>query len=133
MNKTFITLLLLVAALMTTPCLHADSEAKAIATFLSTEGDLGYIKEENGPVQYIFKLTNTGNAPLVIIDAIPSCGCTAADYPKQPIAVGDTVDVRVIFDPTGFRGAFTKDITVKTNGKKRRTTLQIIGSVIPKN
>lgn len=133
MNKTIITLLLLAAAIVSTNCLHAESEAKAIATVLSTEGDLGYIKEANGPVQYIFKLTNTGNAPLVIYDVEPTCGCVAADYPKQPIAPGDTVDIRVIFDPTGHRGAFTKDVKVRTNGKKRRTTLQIIGSVIPKN
>ena len=35
-----------------------------------------------------FKITNTGNNPLVIFRISVSCGCTRATYDKQPIAPG---------------------------------------------
>src|SRR5215212_7313140 len=35
-----------------------------------------------------FRFKNTGKNPLVIESVHPACGCTVADYPKEPIAPG---------------------------------------------
>lgn len=111
---------------------RADDEALPVAAFDKDVCDLGYIKEANGPVECQFKVTNTGEAPLVIISVKPSCGCTAANYTTAPITAGQEGVINVEFDPTGFIGGFRKTLVVKTNAKKKYTNLYIEGSVIPK-
>lgn len=41
-------------------------------------------------VEYSFKFTNTGTSPLLIEDAISSCGCTVPEWPKEPIKPGQS-------------------------------------------
>ena len=103
----------------------------AEASFEKKEHDFGYINETEGPVKCEFKFTNTGNKPLLIIDAVPSCGCTRPEYPKRPIAPGDTGIIKVEYPPRGRTGAFKKDIRVNTNGKEKKVILYIIGVTIP--
>ena len=103
----------------------------AEASFEKKEHDFGYINETAGPVKCEFKFTNTGNKPLLIIDAVPSCGCTRPEYPKRPIAPGDTGIIKVEYQPLGRTGAFKKDIRVNTNGKEKKVILYIIGVTIP--
>ena len=103
----------------------------AEASFEKKEHDFGYINETAGPVKCEFKFTNTGNKPLLIIDAVPSCGCTRPEYPKRPIAPGETGITQVEDQPLGRTGAFKKDIRVNTNGKEKKVILYIIGVTIP--
>ena len=103
----------------------------AEASFEKKEHDFGYINETAGPVKCEFKFTNTGNKPLLIIDAVPSCGCTRPEYPKRPIAPGDTGIIKVEYQPLARTGAFKKDIRVNTNGKEKKVILYIIGVTIP--
>lgn len=104
----------------------------AQASFANKEHDFGYIKEDGGSVSCNFEFTNTGNKPLIIIDAVASCGCTKPEYPKRPIEPGKSGIIKVTYNPVGRPGAFKKDVKVRTNGKEGRTTLFIIGSTIPK-
>lgn len=118
-------------------CLMAISavadEGYAKATFETKTFDFGNIKEANGPVTCTFEFTNTGDKPLLIIDATASCGCTRPEFPTKPIKPGKKGKIKVTFSPIGRPGAFKKTIKVKTNGKERTTTLRIQGTVIPKN
>ena len=104
----------------------------AEATFEVMSHDFGTIKEANGPVSCIFEFTNTGNKPLLIIDATASCGCTRPEYPTKPIKPGKKGKIKVTYSPIGRPGAFKKTVKIKTNGKERTTTLRIEGTVIPK-
>ena len=105
----------------------------AKATFEVKSHDFGTIKESDGPVTCTFEFTNTGNKPLLIIDAVASCGCTRPEYPTKPIKPGKKGKIKVTYSPIGRPGAFKKSVKVKTNGKERATTLRIEGTVIPKN
>ena len=105
------------------------SEAK----FEVKHHDFGTIKEADGPVSCTFEFTNTGDKPLLIIDATASCGCTRPEFPTKPIKPGKKGKIKVTYSPIGRPGAFKKTIKVKTNGKERSTTLRIEGTVIPKN
>jgi hypothetical protein len=49
--------------------------------------DFGTIKEGQ-KVSFTYKFKNTGDAPLIIQNAQPSCGCTAPDWTREPIPVG---------------------------------------------
>ena len=109
-----------------------DKAEYAEATFATTEADLGFIREEKGVVKCEFEFKNTGTSPLIIIDVKASCGCTNPDFPRQPIAPGKKGKIKVKYNPTGVSGGFRKSLIVKTNGREKRTSLYIDGSVIPR-
>ena len=129
MTKRFF--IALFAICLTALCTVADDKY-AEASFQAKSHDFGNIKEANGPVSCTFEFTNTGNKPLLIIDATASCGCTHPEYPSKPIKPGKTGKIKVTYSPIGRPGAFNKSVKIKTNGKERTTTLHITGTVIPK-
>ena len=98
-------------------------------SFESEVADYGDInKGENGAKSFTFK--NTGDQPLVLKNVETTCGCTIADYPKSPIAPGQTGTVKVNYD-TERVGAFSKTITVHSNAKDSgRKVLRIKGRVV---
>lgn len=129
MTKRFLLALCTIAMVV----LSALADGKiAQATFETKVHDFGNIKEANGPVSCTFEFTNTGDKPLLIIDATASCGCTRPEYPSKPIKPGKKGRIKVTYSPIGRPGAFKKTIKIKTNGKERTTTLRIEGTVIPK-
>ena len=62
-----------------------------------------------------FRFRNSGNKPLIIESVQPTCGCTVADYPKEPIAPGAEGEITGSFDSNGREGLQRKHITVRTN------------------
>ena len=62
-----------------------------------------------------FRFKNTGNQPLVIESVRPGCGCTVADFPREPIAPGGENEITGEFDSHGREGLQHKTITVKAN------------------
>lgn len=121
----------LALALVSAP-LAALAEQPVI-TFDETSHDFGTIAEEGGNVTHEFTFTNTGDAPLMIVNATASCGCTRPSYPKKPVAPGKSEKIKVTYAPAGRPGEFVKTITVKTNAKKQKSVkLQIKGAVTPK-
>ncbi len=125
LSVIFATLLVVLAATAAT----ADY---AQATFPELTHDFGTIKEAKGPVTTTFEFVNTGNKPLIIVEAMASCGCTRPEYPTRPIKPGKKGKISVTYSPIGRPGAFRKTIKVKTNGRERVTTLTITGTVVPK-
>ena len=76
-----------------------------------------------------FKFTNTGSAPLTILAAKGSCGCTVPTYPKEPIMPGESANIKVKYD-TNRVGAFTKYVTLTTNATNESAPkLKIFGTV----
>jgi hypothetical protein len=71
-----------------------------------------------------FRFRNTGDKPLVIESVQPSCGCTVADYPKDPIAPGATGEITGAFNSVGKEGVQRKSMTVLTNTERQSYTLQ---------
>lgn len=100
-------------------------------TFDNSLHNFEAVAEDGGSVTHDFTFTNTGDAPLIIVDVNTNCGCTTAQYPQAPIAVGEQGTIVITFDPKGNPGEFAKEIIVKSNAAKRRTKLRIKGYVIP--
>ena len=122
-------ILFILIAVFTFSTLYAEDYAEA--TFAKKEYDFGFIEEDGGKVQCEFEFTNTGNKPLIIVEAAASCGCTKPEYPKRPIEPGKTGKIKVTYNPAGRPGGFKKDVKIRTNGAEKRTTLYIIGSAAP--
>jgi outer membrane biosynthesis protein TonB len=89
-----------------------------------TEGDV---------VEHIFKFTNTGEAPLVIQSASASCGCTVPNYPREPIAPGETGEIEVKFDSSNKPGIQNKTVSITANTDPTITRLTIKSNVVPKS
>lgn len=107
------------------------NEPYAQATFPVQKHDFGTIKEQGGPVTCTFEFINTGNKPLLILDAVASCGCTRPEFPTKPIKPGKKGKIKVTYSPIGRPGAFRKTVKVVTNGRETRTSLTIEGTVVP--
>jgi len=101
------------------------------AVYETVDHDFGTINEGQ-KVIHVYKLKNTGQAPLVIQGAHPSCGCTAPDWTKTPIPVGGTGFVKAEFDSNGKPGINNKTITVTANTWPKVTTLRFKAMVTPK-
>lgn len=93
--------------------------------------DFGKFSESDPVVTCVFSFTNTGDAPLVINQAMPSCGCTVPEFTKQPIQPGEKGEIKVTYNGQGkFPGHFKKSITVRTNAKVEMTRLYIEGEML---
>jgi hypothetical protein len=102
-----------------------------VAAFTKLEHDFGTIKEGQ-VVEYTYAVKNTGEAPLIIQNAQPSCGCTAPDWTKNPIPVGGTGFVKAKFDTNGKPNIQNKTITVTANTWPKQTVLRFKAMVTPK-
>jgi len=96
----------------------------------STTVDFGKI-EQGKPVSAEFEFKNPTMVPLIINSVRPTCGCTIADYPKEPILPGKSGKIAVTYNAASG-GAFTKAIVVTTNATEGNTSLIIKGEVIAK-
>lgn len=90
--------------------------------------DYGTI-EQNADGKREFVLTNNGNKPLIISNAVGSCGCTVPTFPKEPIMPGQKAVIGVKYD-TNRVGAFTKNVTITSNATENPSkVLTIKGTV----
>ena len=95
--------------------------------------DYGKVTKEEDSGVRTFEFTNTGDAPLTIINVQSTCGCTVPSKPTEPIAPGKTgkIDVKYNMNP----GPIRKTITVESNAvnvEEGRVVLKIKGEVIVK-
>ena len=102
-----------------------------IAEFNKVDHDFGTVSEGK-KVSFTYKIKNTGQAPLIIQSAKPSCGCTVPTWTQEPIPVGGTGAVTAEFDTNGKPGINNKTITVTANTWPKTTTLRFKAMVTPK-
>ncbi|MCQ2244556.1 MAG: DUF1573 domain-containing protein [Bacteroidaceae bacterium] len=104
--------------------------AQAEIKFESLTQNLGKFPESTPTQTVSYKFTNVGDQPLIINQAVASCGCTVPEYTKKPIKPGEKGEIKVTYNGAGkFPGHFKKTITVRTNGKVEMTRLYIEGDM----
>lgn len=124
MQKIFL-LLMTLASLVA----YAQQEQPEIK-FDKTVHNFGTFSEKTPVQTAVFAFTNIGKAPLIINQAIASCGCTIPSYTKEPIMPGEKGTVKVTYNGKGkFPGHFKKSITIRTNGKVEMVRLYIEGDM----
>ncbi|MHA6281344.1 DUF1573 domain-containing protein [Salinimicrobium sp. CAU 1759] len=105
-----------------------QAQESAKIEFKSEVIDYGEIKKGSDGIR-VFEFTNTGNIPLVITDVTSSCGCTIPEKPKDPIAPGETGEIKVKYD-TQRVGPIRKTITVYSNAEEPAKSIKIKGKVL---
>ncbi|MEA3495826.1 MAG: DUF1573 domain-containing protein [Bacteroidota bacterium] len=93
-----------------------------------------------GKKKYIhYKFYNSGDAPLLLLDVKPSCGCTASKWPREPIMPGDSSEIVAAFNSKGYAGKRAhKSVRVTTNIKEKKGQNKVVilffkGHVKPKS
>jgi len=95
--------------------------------FDKTVHDYGTIEKASDGTS-IFTFTNKGQKPLVLSNVRASCGCTVPEWPKQPVAPGESGEIKVKYN-TNIAGNFNKTITVSSNAVNSTVTLRVRGNV----
>lgn len=123
--------LTLMISLLVVSCLSTMAQAQI--TFDKKVHEFGVILWKQ-PVMATFKVTNSGDKPLVISNVTTSCGCTVANWTKTPIAPGASGVVSSTFDAKAL-GRFQKSVGIYSNASERPIYLSICGEVTadPKN
>jgi hypothetical protein len=107
----------------------ADEMQKPKAVFLSKSHNFGPITEGK-KVSTVFYFKNTGTADLLVKKIRTSCGCTAVLLSSDTIKPGDTGELKVSFDSSGFKGKIEKSIYFHSNDPDNPVVQLIIKSVV---
>ena len=113
---------------------YVSAQGKAAIKFDKTSHNFGTFSENDPVVSCVFTFTNVGDAPLVIHQAVASCGCTVPEYTQEPVLPGKTGTVKITYNGTGkYPGHFKKSITLRTNAKTEMMRLFVEGDMTPKD
>lgn len=127
----FSLLLLNVAYAQETPAADAEAADGPKITFAETSHDFGDI-EQGTKVSHTFAFENAGTEPLILSNVLTTCGCTATDWPREPVAPGEGGTIGVSFNSAGKMGKQNKVITVVSNAVNAQERVKIITNVLPK-
>ena len=112
-----------------------DDESEVVSgpkiTFQESTYEFGEINQGD-KVSHVFTYENTGNEPLIISDVRTTCGCTATNWDREPLAPGATATITVNFNSAGKMGVQNKIITILSNATNSSERIKITGNVIKK-
>ena len=113
------------------PMMAATGVVDGAGMIFDTETiDYGTI-ERNSEGKREFVLTNNGTKPLIITNAVGSCGCTVPSIPQGPIAPGAKAVIGVKY-ATDRVGQISKSITITSNAVGQESKVVFIkGDVLP--
>ncbi len=112
------------------PVVEENVGPKTSIQFAEMEHDFGTIEQDTKNTK-VFTFTNTGNEPLIISDAKGSCGCTVPNYPRNPIAPGETGEIEVVYSPGKQVNQQTKTVSITANTEPATTVLRVKANVNP--
>ena len=88
--------------------------------------------EKGGDASCVFTFKNVTKKPGTLTNVKTSCGCTAADWPKEPVAKKKKGSIKVKYDSNRV-GKFTKTIKVFIDGNENPIQLEIKGTIVAPN
>jgi hypothetical protein len=90
--------------------------------------NFGKIKQGDS-VTHNFSFVNAGKSPLLITNAVATCGCTTPQWPKDPVNPGDSGKIKVTFKSAGKSGVQDKMITISANTTPSQNMVHLVGEV----
>ncbi len=102
----------------------------AVIVFAEASHDFGDLVQGQ-KVEYVFKYKNTGTEPLIVSEVITTCGCTATQWSKLPLAPTKESEIKATFNSEGKMGRQNKVITILSNATNNAATVTIVCNVLP--
>ena len=84
------------------------------------------------PKKIEFEFKNVSKKDVIITNVQGSCGCTATDYTKTPIAPGKSGKITATYNAAAV-GGFYKTVSVTTNAEEAVKVLTLKGTVVAKS
>ena len=89
--------------------------------------DFGDIFTDQGAVSCTFTFKNISDKPILLLQAVSSCGCTTTEWTREPLQPGKTGTVSATFDNEDGPYPFDKTVTVYVNEVKKPIVLHLRG------
>lgn len=113
-----------------TPPAAVPSGPTTTMSFTETTFDFGTV-DEGEVVSHTYSFTNSGSETLVLSNAKGSCGCTVPNWPREPIAPGQTAEMTVTFNSKGKKGTRDQKVTITANTNPPQSFIHLVGVVNP--
>lgn len=112
------------------PTLH--SSAGNILSFDKKSADIGTLYESDTVRVIRFTFRNVSDTAVTITKVTTHCGCTAAEFCKEPVAAGESSEIVIRFNPKGRYGTINTGAFVYTDKSERRPVakLTLLGNVV---
>ncbi|HEY9755083.1 MAG TPA: DUF1573 domain-containing protein [Oculatellaceae cyanobacterium] len=75
--------------------------------------------EEGIDLEHTFKITNTGNAPLMLYDAKSTCGCTVAKMSNKRLQSGESSELTIVVDTAMKQNKVEKTVNLLSNDPEK--------------
>lgn len=130
MKKLLLISVLILSCMINTMAQSDNEKKQAEIKFEKLSHNFGTFSETDPIVTCVFVYTNVGESPLIINQAVATCGCTVPEYTKTPVQPGEKGEIKITYNGTGkFPGHFKKSITIRTNGIIEMTRLYVEGDM----
>ena len=100
-----------------------------VVEFDKTVHDFGDISIDDGPQTGVFTVKNVGKDPIAIYEVVTSCGCTDAQWTREPIQPGKTGTITGTYKNEDGPVPFDKTLTVYIAGVGKPVILRLRGMV----
>lgn len=97
---------------------------------INNQFNFGEVSSGKSPIVPVeVKFTNPGTKPLLILEAVVSCGCLKVDFPKKPIYPNQNGIITINIEMKGQEGVFNKNVYFRTNEGNMVKAVQLNGYV----
>ncbi len=117
--------ILMLAALCALPA-PAQERFGGVVEFDSTVHDFGDVLVSDGPLSCQFNMKNISGKPIVIYNVTTSCGCTDAEWQREPVQPNGTAPISVTYTNED-EYPFDKTVTVYVSDVNKPILLKIRG------
>ena len=100
-----------------------------VVEFDKTVHDFGDISIDDGAQTCVFTVKNVGKEPIAIYEVVTSCGCTDAQWTREPIQPGKTGTITGTYKNEDGPVPFDKTLTVYIAGVGKPVILRMRGLV----
>ena len=97
--------------------------------FDKTVHDFGDILASSGPKSCTFTVKNISKEPMAILEVVTSCGCTEAQWTREPLQPGKSGTVSATYKNEDGPYPFDKTLTVYISGLSKPVILRLRGVV----
>jgi len=105
--------------------LRAEIKRDSLCEVLVELGSVAYSTTAEKSIRF----TNLTDAPLALLDFSTTCKCTWLELPNKPIEVGESADVKVVFDSRGEYGSIGNYLGVKCSDERANIAIWVSAEV----
>ena len=106
---------------------YAQEVKEGCVEFDRTVFDFGDVLLSDGPMKCSFNVRNISDKPMVIYNVTTSCGCTDAQWTKEPVQPGKSGVISATYTNDEGPYPFDKTLTVHISSLKKPVVLRLRG------